>query len=152
MAELRVAIVGYGLAGRAFHAPLIEATPGLELVSVVTSDPARRAQLAAEHPGARAVSRLDELWAGAAAELVVVATPNSSHAPIAAEVISRGVPVVVDKPLAVTAEIAAALVDQAERAGVLLTVFQNRRWDTDQLTLRRLIGEDALGQITSYES
>jgi predicted dehydrogenase len=152
MSDLRVAIVGYGLAGRFFHAPLIEATDGLELVSVVTSDPSRRRQLAAEHARARAVAAVDELWSEAAPDLVVVATPNRAHAPVASEALARGLPVLVDKPLAVTADEADRLVSQAVEAGVLLTVFQNRRWDTDQLTLRRLIDEGALGEITRYES
>jgi predicted dehydrogenase len=152
MSELTVAIVGYGLAGRSFHAPLIAATAGLELAAVVTSDPSRRGQLAAEHPHARALSTTEDLWSQAPPDLVVVATPNRAHASVASEAIKRGIPVVVDKPLAVTADEAERLFDQAKRAGVLLTVFQNRRWDTDQLTLRRLIEEDALGQIVRYES
>lgn len=152
MSDLRVAIVGYGLAGKTFHAPLIESTPGLALTGVVTSDPARRRQLAAEHPGARAVSAVDELWSESALDLVVVATPNRSHAAIASDAVRRGIPVVVDKPLAVTAAEAERLVAEADQAGVLLTVFHNRRWDTDQLTLRRLIEEGALGSVIRYES
>jgi predicted dehydrogenase len=149
--DLRVAIVGYGLAGRVFHATLVAATSGLEVSAVVTSSPQRREQVLAEHPRAQVVSHLEELWA-ARPQLVVVATPNSSHVEIASAVIDRGVPVVVDKPLAVTAEDAERLVERATSAGVMLTVFQNRRWDTDQLTLRRLIAEGALGEINRYES
>jgi scyllo-inositol 2-dehydrogenase (NADP+) len=152
MSDLRVAIVGYGLAGSSFHAPLIEATDGLELAAVVTSDPSRRGQLASEHPEARAVANTAELWSQALPELVVVATPNTAHVAVATEAIERGVPVVVDKPLAVAADQAEELVIRAAESGVTLTVFQNRRWDTDQLTLRRLIEEGALGQITRYES
>jgi predicted dehydrogenase len=147
-----VAIVGYGLAGRFFHAPLIAATDGLEVASVVTSSGSRRDQVAVEHPGATPVADLQELWNAPAPELVVVATPNSSHVAVASAAIERGIPVVVDKPLAVTADDAEALVLRAEDAGVLLTVFQNRRWDTDHLTLRRLIAEEALGRIARYES
>ncbi len=150
--DLRVAIVGYGLSGRFFHAPLIAATDGLELVSIVTSNAQRRQQVAAEHPRADPVSDVRELWTGIAPELVVVATPNRSHFSIASAAIERGIPVVVDKPLAVTVDQAEALVGQALRTGVMLTVFQNRRWDTDHLTLRRLIAEGALGEITRYES
>jgi scyllo-inositol 2-dehydrogenase (NADP+) len=152
MSDLRVAIVGYGLSGRFFHAPLVAATGGLEVASVVTSSALRREQVAAEHPPAKPVSDVQELWSGMAPELVVVATPNSSHVSIASAAIDRGIPVVVDKPLAVTADEAEALVVRAQRTGVMLTVFQNRRWDTDQLTLRRLISEGALGRITRYES
>ena len=152
MHNLRVAIVGYGLSGRFFHAPLIAATDGLEVGSVVTSSTSRRQQVAADHPRANAVSDVQELWSGIPPELVVVATPNSSHVDVASAAIEREIPVVVDKPLAVTADEAEALVILAQRAGVMLTVFQNRRWDTDQLTLRRLIAEGALGRITRYES
>ena len=152
MADVRVAIVGYGLAGRVFHGPLIAATDGLGVSAIVTSDPARARQAAAEHPEAEVVPSVDDLWAAPPPELVVVATANVSHVPIASAAIDHGVPVVVEKPAALTAVEAEALVEQAGRAGVLLTVFQNRRWDTDQLTLRRLIEEEALGGITRYES
>jgi scyllo-inositol 2-dehydrogenase (NADP+) len=150
--DVRVAIVGYGVSGRFFHAPLIEATPGLELVGVVTANAARRREAAAEHPGAAIVDTAEGLWGATRPALVVVATPNDSHVAIASAAIERGIAVVVDKPLAITAADAEALVDHAGRAGVMLTVFQNRRWDTDQLTLRRLIDEGALGEIVRYES
>jgi predicted dehydrogenase len=142
-------VVGYGLAGRSFHAPLIASTDGLELAAVVTS---RRQQLAVEHPRAEAISDLETLWLQARPELVVVATPNDSHAAIATAAIRHGIPVVVDKPLAISSAEALRVVTEADRAGVLLTVFQNRRWDTDQQTLRSLLAEDALGDITRYES
>jgi len=150
--DLRVAIVGYGLAGRVFHAPLIAATDGLEVSQIVTSNATRARQAAAEHPAAQVVRSPEDLWAPMPPELVVVATANDSHAPIASAAIEQSVPVVVEKPVALTAAQAEALVEQADRARVLLTVFQNRRWDTDQLTLRRLIEEGALGKVTRYES
>lgn len=148
-----MAVVGYGLAGRWFHAPLVTATPGLELSYVVTASEVRARQVSAEHPSAHVVARPVDLWQlPEPPELVVVATPNDSHVEIAADAVAQGIPVVVDKPLAPTAESARALVSGAQQAGVLLTVFQNRRWDTDQLTLARLIAEGALGAITRYES
>jgi predicted dehydrogenase len=152
VADLRVAIIGYGVSGRFFHAPLIAATDGLALAAVVTSDPSRRGQVTAEHPHAEIVPSVPDLWNGPVPDIVVVATPNDSHIAIAAESIARGVPVVVDKPLAQGPAQAEALVARAEDAAVLLTVFQNRRWDTDQLTLRRLRAEGALGAIVRYES
>jgi scyllo-inositol 2-dehydrogenase (NADP+) len=152
VANLRVAIIGYGLAGRWFHGPLIAATAGLEVATVVTGSPERSAQATADHPGVHVVARADALWEGAPPDLVVIATPNDTHAPLAAEAIVRGVAVVVDKPLAVSAAEAEDLIGRAQRAGVMLTVFQNRRWDTDHLTLRRVIDEGALGEVTRYES
>ena len=153
MADLRAAIIGYGLAGRFFHAPLIAATEGLVVASVVTSSPERQAQVSQEHPGARTLASPAELWERAADhDLVVVATPNDAHAPLATEAIDRGLPVVVDKPLAMTSGDAQALVSHAERASKLLTAFQNRRWDSDQLTLARLVADGRLGTVLRYES
>jgi predicted dehydrogenase len=151
--DLRAAIIGYGLAGRFFHAPLIAATEGLTVASVVTSSPERRAQAKQEHPDTRILASAAELWKRAEDhDLVVVATPNDTHAPLATEAIARGLAVVVDKPLAMTATEAEALVSRAEQASTLLSVFQNRRWDSDQLTLARLLAEDRLGAVLRYES
>jgi scyllo-inositol 2-dehydrogenase (NADP+) len=152
VSDLRVGIVGYGLAGRFFHAPLIAATDGLEVAAVVTSSDQRSREVAAEHPRAQVVASVGGLWAPEPPQLVVVATPNRVHVEIASAAIKRGIPVVVDKPLAVTAADAEALVERATAGGVLLTVFHNRRWDTDQLTLHRLMAEGALGEIIRYES
>jgi scyllo-inositol 2-dehydrogenase (NADP+) len=153
MDEWRVAIIGYGLAGRFFHAPLIAATPGLRVAAIVTGDAGRRHQAAHEHPDAELLSSPEELWQRAdAVDAVVVAAPTESHAPLAAAAIAHDLAVVVDKPLAVSAEDALGLVELAGRAGTLLTVFQNRRWDSDQLLLERLINEGSLGSVIRYES
>ncbi|HEY2440136.1 MAG TPA: Gfo/Idh/MocA family oxidoreductase [Solirubrobacteraceae bacterium] len=152
MTDLRVAIIGYGLAGRAFHAPLIDATPGLRLTSVVTGDPQRQAHAAERYPGIRTPAGPEELWELGDHDLVVVATPTDSHVPLAAEAIDRGIAIVVDKPMAASAADAEALVAQARDAGVMLTVFQNRRWDSDHLTLSRLMTEGRLGRVIRYES
>ena len=152
MTDLRVAIIGYGLAGRVFHAPLIAATPGLAVTSIVTGDPQRRADAADAYPGVRTPADPAELWQSGDYELVVVATPTDSHVPLARAALDRGIAVVVDKPLAVTAAEAGELVARARDAGVLLTVFQNRRWDSDHLTLSRLIDEGRLGRVVRYES
>jgi scyllo-inositol 2-dehydrogenase (NADP+) len=153
VADLRAAIIGYGLAGRFFHAPLIAATKGLGVAGVVTSSPERRALVSREHPDAQILTSTAELWERADDhDLVVIATPTDTHAPLASEAIDRGLPVVVDKPLALTSGEAEVLVSRSERASRLLTVFQNRRWDSDQLTLARLLGEDRLGAVFRYES
>jgi predicted dehydrogenase len=147
---LRVALAGYGLAGSSFHAPLIAATEGLELTAVVTRSPQRRAQLRADHPGAVAVDALADALDGV--DLVVVASPNRFHVPLAAEAIAAGRHVVVDKPLAVTAGAARALAAAADAAGVVLSVFHNRRWDDDFLTLAREIDGGRLGRVLRVES
>ncbi|WP_299005502.1 oxidoreductase [uncultured Caulobacter sp.] len=146
---LNVALVGYGYVGRTFHAPLIAATPGLALATVVSSDPAK---VAADHPDVRVVDELDAALADPAIELVVIATPNALHAPQAIAALEAGKHVVVDKPFALSAAEARAMANAAERAGALLTVFHNRRWDSDFLTLQRLIAEGVLGQVVQYES
>lgn len=153
MSDLRAAIVGYGLAGEVFHGKLIEAAPGIVVSTVVTRDAERAARARRAHAGVRILAGAEELWERAGEhDLVVVAAPNAAHVPLARAAIGRGLPVVVDKPLAVAAADARALVEEAERAGVPLTVFQNRRWDAEQRTLRRLLGEGRLGDVLRYES
>jgi predicted dehydrogenase len=148
-----VCLIGYGLAGSVFHAPLIVATPALRLQSIVTRDPERRAKAAHDHPQAQIVEDVDRLWDLARElDLVVVATPNRTHVPLARSALAAGIAVVVDKPFAPTAAEAQALIDEARRRNVLLTVFQNRRWDGDFLTVRRLMSQDALGRVFRFES
>ena len=153
MAARRAALIGFGLAGSVFHGPLIEAAPGLRLATIVTSNEERARRAKEAYPGAEVLGGVDQLWERASEhELVVVATPNSAHQPLTARAIELGLAVVVDKPLATSVEMARGLVTDAERLGVPLTVFQNRRWDSDQLTLRRLLAEGALGRVHRYES
>ncbi len=150
--EIGVGVVGYGLAGRSFHAPFIEAVDGLRLRAIATSDPDRRARAIAEHPGAETVRTVDEILESSDVEVVVVAAPNRFHVPIASRALEAGRHVVVDKPIAMNVPEAEMLIDAAERAGRVLSVYQNRRWDGDFLTIRRLIEEGALGPIDSCES
>jgi predicted dehydrogenase len=154
MASVRsVAVLGYGLAGRFFHAPFIAATPGLELTVVVTGNEERRAQALAEHPGVAVFDRAEEVWARAGElDLVVVATPDRTHVPLTLAAFEAGLPVVVDKPLALSAEEGRTLVETARERGLMLTVFQNRRWDGDFLTVKRLLAEGELGKVQRFES
>ncbi|MEU9557059.1 Gfo/Idh/MocA family oxidoreductase [Streptomyces fumanus] len=150
---LRVGLVGYGLAGSVFHAPLIAATEGLALDTVVTANPDRQRQARDEFPDVRLAASPDELFGRAAdLDLIVVASPNKTHVPLATAALEAGLPVVVDKPVAGTAAEARGLADLAEERGLLLSVFQNRRWDNDFLTLRKLLAEDALGDVWRFES
>ncbi|WP_219471683.1 Gfo/Idh/MocA family oxidoreductase [Nonomuraea rhizosphaerae] len=149
MDEIKVGLVGYGTAGAYFHAPLIEATPGLRLSAVVTRDPGRAAEVSARY-GAAAVAEPGELWERC--DLVVIASPNKTHVPLATEALTRGRPVVIDKPMAPTAGEARALVRLAAERGLMLTVYQNRRWDGDFRTLTRLAGEGRLGDVLRLES
>ncbi|MFJ9863227.1 Gfo/Idh/MocA family oxidoreductase [Streptomyces sp. NPDC101165] len=150
---LRVGLVGYGLAGSVFHAPLIGATEGLALDTVVTSYPERQQQAQAEFPGVRVVNTPDELFDRAdELDLIVVASPNRTHVPLATTALEAGLPVVVDKPVAGTAAEARELAALAEERGLLLSVFQNRRWDSDFLTLRGLLEKGELGDAWRFES
>ncbi|HKT00027.1 MAG TPA: heme-degrading domain-containing protein [Rugosimonospora sp.] len=152
-APLRAALIGYGLAGSAFHAPLISTTSGLSLGAVVTADPARQEQVRRDHPDAEVVAHAEALWTRPDRfDLVVVASPNRSHHALTTAALAVGLPVVVDKPLAPTAREAQDLIDLAAGRGVPLTVFQNRRWDSDFRTARRLVGDGTLGRILRLES
>ncbi|MFI5616864.1 Gfo/Idh/MocA family oxidoreductase [Streptomyces sp. NPDC051567] len=158
-APLRVGLIGYGLAGSVFHAPLVSATDGLVLDTVVTSDPGRQARAREAYPGIRIATGAEELWSRAAGPdalgLVVIASPNKTHVPLATAALAAGIPVVVDKPLAATAAEARALAaraDRGDRGATFLSVFQNRRWDNDFLTLRRLLADGDLGEILRFES
>jgi scyllo-inositol 2-dehydrogenase (NADP+) len=149
----RVVLVGYGLAGRLFHRPLIAATAGLELVTVVTGDPGRRAEAIDDVEGVRVLGPSDEGWLDRSEhDLVVVATPTATHPDVARRAIEARCHVVVDKPLATDAAKGRALANAAQSAGVLLVPFHNRKWDSDHLTLQSLIAEGALGTVFRYES
>ena len=152
-APIRVGLVGFGLAGAVFHAPLIASTPEMVLRSVVTSDPGRQARARKEYPDAAVLAGLDDLWSDAADhDLVVIGTPNRFHVPIALRALDAGLHVVIDKPMAPTAAEGRRVAAEADARGLVLTVFQNRRWDGDFLTLRRLLDEGALGDVVRFES
>ena len=152
-ASLRVGVVGYGLAGSVFHAPLIAATPGLRVSALVTSDPARQARAHTDYPDATIHANVEALLAQPGAlDLVVVAAPNRAHVTAGIAALEAGLPIVVDKPVASSVAEAERLLEAARRTGKLFTVFQNRRWDNDFLTLRHLIAQDALGRVVRLES
>jgi len=147
--EIGVGLVGFGIAGRYFHAPVISTVPGLRLAVIVqrTGDSAAEAC-----PTARVARGLDELLAIDDIRLVVIATPNASHAALAARCLEAGRDVVVDKPFTTSSREAAQVVELAQRAGRLLSVYYNRRWDGDFLTLQRLVRDRACGRPVFFES
>jgi predicted dehydrogenase len=152
-APLRVAIAGYGLAGEVFHAPLIAATEGLSVAAVTTSNPERAARAQAAYDGVVVARDADALLRDVDdIDLLVVATPNRLHVEVARAALERRIAVVMDKPIASDAEPAARLVADFEHASVPFTVFQNRRWDGDFLTLRRIVEGGELGDVTRLES
>lgn len=150
---IRVGLIGFGLAGRTLHAPLIAASGQLRLASIVTRDPGRQERARAEHPDASVIANLEDLWSSAAElDLIVIATPNRSHVPLATRALENGLAVVIDKPMAPTSAQGRRLIEEAEARGLVLTVFQNRRWDGDFLTFRKLLAENALGPVVRFES
>ncbi len=150
MNEPRAVVIGYGYAGRSFHSYLINLTPGLTLYGVASGSAEKRAKIEEER-GCKAYSSFDEVIADPMVDLVVLATPNDLHAPLAIQAMEAGKHVVTDKPMAVTLAEANAMVATAERTGRLLSIFQNRRWDGDYLTVRKLMNEGRLGNVRWIE-
>ncbi|HEU4959189.1 MAG TPA: oxidoreductase [Sphingomonas sp.] len=146
--SVAVGLIGYGLGGRAFHAPLIDAVARLRLAAIATS---RREDAAAAWPGVQVVNDPAALIADPSIDLVVVATPNATHAALARAALEAGKHVVVDKPLAIDAAEGEALAATARAHGRMLSVFHNRRWDGDFLTVKRLLDDGALGRLALYE-
>ena len=148
MRELQLALVGYGYVGRVFHAPLITATPGLRLHSIVSRQP----DVAGRHPGTRVSTDRAAVLGDPDIDAVVIATPNATHAPIALEALAAGKHVLVDKPFTLDLAQAQAVMAAAEQAGRTCSVFQNRRWDADFLTVRQLLAAGTLGEIAEFHS
>lgn len=148
---ISVTLIGFGLAGSVFHAPLITATPGLRLSAIVTSNTQRQAQASREYPDAKIVSKVNDAW-GLAHDLVVIASPNRQHAPLAIEALRHGAHVVIDKPVAVTSSQAEEVRAEAQRAQRSVSIFHNRRWDGDFLTLKEILDAGTLGETVRLES
>ena len=150
---LSVALIGYGVGARFFHAPFVVTTPGLRLAAIVTGNAERSAQARSEHPDARIVSSADELFANPSGiELAVISTANRTHVPFVLSALEAGLHVVVDKPIASRSEDARRLIDEAQRRNLMLTVYHNRRFDGDFLTVQRLLREGSLGEVHRFES
>ncbi|RJF91303.1 oxidoreductase [Sphingomonas cavernae] len=147
--SVRVALVGYGLAGKIFHAPLITSTEGMTLTTVVSSDPDK---VHADLPGVQVTGDLGTALESHAIDLVVLATPDALHAEQALSALDAGKHVVVDKPFAPSLAEARLVAERAADRGLTLAIFHNRRWDGDFLTVRRLVEEGALGEIMLFES
>jgi scyllo-inositol 2-dehydrogenase (NADP+) len=144
-----VGLIGYGLAGRAFHAPVIRAVPGLRLAAILQRS---GTQAAEQYPDVRIVRSVEEFLSVENIRLVVIATPNDTHYPLAGQCLAAGRDVVVDKPFTTTLAEAADLVQFAKQRGRLLTVYQNRRYDGDFQAIRQLVAGGALGRIVRFET
>jgi len=149
MRVVRVGLLGYGLAGSVFHAPVIKAVPNLTIAAVLTS---RAADVARDLPDARVVTAPEQIFTDPRIELVVIATPNPPHFELARAALLAGKHVVIDKPMTTTAADAAALIALAAERGRRLSVYHNRRWDNDFLTLKELLEAGRLGQVYAFEA
>lgn len=146
---LRVALVGYGFAGKTFHAPLIRSVAGLELAAVVSRDAAK---VHADLPAVAVVGNAADVFADERIDVVVLASPNDTHAPLAHAALAAGKHVVVDKPFALDLAQARGMAAAAAMHGRVLSVFQNRRWDSDFLGVQQVLAEGTLGRVMHVES
>lgn len=152
-APIRTGIIGFGLSGRVFHAPFIATNPAFRLDVISTSSPERAAEARAQHPGAAIVSNPDELLARAGdLDLVVLASPAHTHLEQGLAALEAGAAIVIDKPFVPTVIEAKKLIAKSEEVGKVLAVFQNRRWDGDFLTIKKLLADGALGSVHRFES
>ncbi len=149
MSMIDVGLVGFGLAGRSFHAPVIRAVPGLRLAAILQRAGDEAGKI---HPDVRVVRTLEELLSIETIQLVVIATPNQTHFPLAARCLEAGRDVVVDKPFTTSVAEAVELLRLAKSLGRLLTVYHNRRFDADFQALRGVVGSGELGQVIRFES
>lgn len=145
--NIRVALIGYGYAGRTFHAPVIGAVTGLDLTTVGSRDAAK----VHEKLPAVTVRPPEEAAVHADIDLVVLATPNDTHFPLAAAALRAGKHVVVDKPFTVTFEEAQELAAIAKAHDCILSVFHNRRWESEVLAMKEVLATGALGEVVHYE-
>ncbi|TDM09323.1 MAG: oxidoreductase [Ideonella sp. MAG2] len=147
---VRVGLIGFGFAGRTFHAPLLRSTPGLHLVAVASSQPALVHHQLGAHTAVWA--NPEALIASPDIDLVVLASPNDSHFALAQAALQAHKAVVVDKPFTLNASEAQVLVQLAESRRLFLSVFHNRRWDGDFLTLQALLAQGTLGRVVRMAS
>ncbi|HKR10281.1 MAG TPA: oxidoreductase [Gemmatimonadaceae bacterium] len=146
---IRVGIVGFGFVSKTFHIPLLKATDGYRITAISSSHPD---DVHAVLPGVEVLSDPKKLAAHPDVDLVVIASPNETHAPLAEAAMRAGHAVVVDKPFTITVKEARRLAAMAKKSGLVLSVFQNRRWDSDFLTVQDAIRKDVVGRVVQFES
>lgn len=146
---IRVGLIGYGYASKTFHAPLIDGTSGMALAAISSSD---EQKVKADWPSTAVVGDPQQLFSDPSIDLIVIPTPNDTHYPLAKAALEAGKHVVVDKPFTVTLSQARELEAVARRCGRLISVFHNRRWDSDFLTVKSLINDGTLGEVSYFES
>ncbi len=147
--KIKVGLIGYGMAGQVFHAPLIASNPNFELTTVVerSSEKARK-----KYPWATIVKNIDEALQNKDIDLIVIATPNTTHYDLGKRALLANKHVIIDKPFTVTSTEAQELIDISVKKGKIISVFQNRRWDGDFLTVKKIVEQNLLGRLVEYES
>ena len=152
MSIINAAVIGYGLAGSVFHAPIISSTEGFHLKTIYTTNSDRKKQIDSLYPDTAVVSDVDAIFRDGDIGLVTVATLNDCHFELAEKAILAGKNVVVDKPFTIESKDADKLIELAEKKNVVLSVFQNRRWDGDFLTVKKIVESGMLGSLVEFES
>ena len=148
--KLKVGIAGYGLAGRSFHAPIL-AGSNFEVAAVLTTNDVRKRHAKEDFPSVKIVSAIEELC-DIDLDLIVIASGNPAHLPQALAAIKAGIPTVVDKPMAVNVAQTREILDAAQSSGVAITTYFNRKWDSDTLTLKRVIRDGHIGRVIRMDS
>lgn len=148
--KLKVGIAGYGLAGRSFHAPILAGT-NFEVTAVLTTNDARKRHAKEDFPAVKIVSTIEELCAQDL-DLIVIASGNQVHLSQALTAINAGIPTVVDKPMGINVAQTREILDAADSAGVAVTTYFNRKWDSDILTLKRVIRDGQIGRVIRMDS
>ena len=146
MKEVKVGLVGFGFSGATFHAPVIESVQGLTITKVVSSNPKKVIE---QFPKMEVVASIDELLNDREIELVIITTPNEFHFSMAKQALEAGKHVVLEKPFTVSVEEGEELIQIAKNYDRLLSVYHNRRYDNDFLTIQKLIKEEELGTVVS---
>ena len=146
---IKVGVIGYGYSAKTFHIPLIMAAYGLELTAISSS---QQSLLALEHPDVMVLDTPEALISSGVIDLVIITAPNDVHYSLAQLALMQGLHVVVEKPMVTTSAEAQKLVELAEQTGLILSVFHNRRWDGDFLTVKKLIENNAVGELRFFES
>jgi len=152
MSTVNTAIIGFGLSGSVFHSPIITSTEGFHLKTIYTANPERQARVRALYPDTAAVSDVNEIFKDGCTQLVVVTSLNAHHYELTEKAILAGKNVVVEKPFTISSSDADKLIELAEKKNVVLSVFQNRRWDGDFKTVKKVIESGMLGTLKEYES
>jgi scyllo-inositol 2-dehydrogenase (NADP+) len=149
---IRVGLIGFGMAGQVFHAPFIDAVEGMELTRIRESREENIQLANSRYPKATVTANVQDIFNDDAIDLVIVAVPNSAHYSLAKEALLAGKHVVVEKPFTVTSMEADELIALAEAQGKVLTVYHNRRWDSDFKTVQKLVQQQLLGNLVEYRA